>query len=138
MTAAQGRGAVRVRREAEGAILPAAGRKRDPPTKMQKPLPVDESVKHFVTPVDFEVTVFVTEKKLGGKPHRDGVGRAGAAVSVSVDRRLPQRRCNRQGEGRDKIVMCEDTDGDGACDKVTRVRGQAEHRDERATRTPAG
>ena len=44
------------------------GVQADPITKMQKPLSVDESVKHYVTPVDFEVRVFVTEEKLGGKP----------------------------------------------------------------------
>src|SRR5205807_1933375 len=40
----------------------------DPISKMQKPLDPEESRKHYVTPVGFEVRTFVTEKELGGKP----------------------------------------------------------------------
>ncbi len=114
----EGREAVRVRRS-EGAVLPAAqwGKQAEPITKMQKPLSVEESMKHIVTPVDFEVKVFVTEEKLGGKPIAmtwDEQGRLW--VSVTVD--YPNDR-QPEGEGRDKIVVCEDTDGDGVCDKVT-------------------
>ncbi|MDB5309608.1 MAG: Trehalose utilization [Gemmataceae bacterium] len=89
----------------------------DPITKMQKPLPVEESVKHFVTPVDFEVKVFVTEDKLGGKPIAMAWDEQGRLwVSVTVDYPNEMRPA---GQGRDKIVVCEDTDGDGVCDKVT-------------------
>ncbi len=89
----------------------------DPITKMQKPLSVEESMKHFVTPVDFEVKVFVTEEKLGGKPIAmtwDEQGRLWVSVTVDYpnDRQEP-------GKGHDKIVVCEDTNGDGVCDKVT-------------------
>ena len=84
---------------------------------MQKPLSVEESLKHIVTPVDFEVKVFVTEEKLGGKPiamNWDEQGRLW--VSITTD--YPNER-QPEGQGRDRIVVCEDTDGDGVCDKVT-------------------
>jgi putative membrane-bound dehydrogenase-like protein len=88
------------------------------PKQMQKPLDVAESVKHFVTPVDFEMQPFVTEEKLGpGKPIAmtwDERGRLW--VSMSLD--YPNDR-QREGEGHDRIVVCEDTDGDGVCDTVT-------------------
>jgi putative membrane-bound dehydrogenase-like protein len=88
------------------------------PKQMQKPLNMAESVKHFVTPVDFEVRPFVTEEKLGpGKPIAmtwDERGRLW--VSMSLD--YPNDR-QPEGEGHDRIVVCEDTDGDGVCDTVT-------------------
>jgi putative membrane-bound dehydrogenase-like protein len=89
----------------------------DPGNKMQKPLSVEESLKHFVTPVDFEVKVFVTEEKLGGKPLAmtwDERGR----LWVSITRDYPNEP-QPGGKGRDRIVVCEDADGDGVCDTVT-------------------
>ena len=74
-------------------------------------------MKHIVTPVDFEVKVFVTEEKLGGKPIAmtwDERGRLWVSVTVDYPNDLQP-----EGQGRDKIVVCEDTDGDGVCDKVT-------------------
>jgi putative membrane-bound dehydrogenase-like protein len=93
------------------------GVQAEPAKKMQKPLPADESVKHYVTPVDFEVKTFVTEKELGGKPISmawDERGRLYVAVTVDYPNDMQP-----PGKGRDKIVLCEDTDGDGVCDKVT-------------------
>ena len=90
---------------------------RSDPEEMQKPLDPAESVKHFVTPVDFEVRPFVTEEKLGGKPIAmtwDERGR----LWVSITQDYPNER-QPEGQGRDRIVICEDTDGDGVCDKVT-------------------
>ena len=89
----------------------------DPITKMQKPLSVEESLKHFVTPVDFEVKVFITEEKLGGKPIAmtwDEQGRLWVSVTVDYPNEMQS-----PGEGRDKIVVCEDVDGDGVADSVT-------------------
>ncbi|VTT97291.1 secreted glycosyl hydrolase : Putative membrane-bound dehydrogenase OS=Singulisphaera acidiphila (strain ATCC BAA-1392 / DSM 18658 / VKM B-2454 / MOB10) GN=Sinac_2812 PE=4 SV=1: ThuA: Cytochrom_C [Gemmataceae bacterium] len=103
--------------EAKIPFYPPRGGKADPITKMQKPLSVEESVKHFVTPKDFEVKVFVTEDKLGGKPiamNWDERGRLWVSVTVDYPNELQP-----EGKGRDKIVVCEDTDGDGACDAVT-------------------
>ena len=61
---------------------------------------------------------FVTEEKLGGgKPicmTWDEQGRLWLALSYDYPNEL-----QKDGEGRDKIVICEDTDGDGVCDTVT-------------------
>ncbi len=103
--------------DAKVPFYPARGEKAGPLGKMQKPLPVEESMKHIVTPVEFEVKVFVTEKELGGKPIAMAWDERGRLyVSVTVD--YPNDR-QPADEGRDKILLCEDTDGDGVCDKVT-------------------
>jgi uncharacterized protein len=88
-----------------------------PLTKMQRPLPVEESQKHVVVPKGFKAEVFVTEKELGGKPicmTWDERGRLWAALTLDYPNEL-----NPPTQGRDKIVCCEDTDGDGRGDKVT-------------------
>ena len=103
--------------DAKVPFYPARGGNREPLTKMQKPLSVDESMKHISTPVDFQLKVFVTEKELGGKPIAmawDEQGRLFVSITVDYPNEMQPA-----GQGRDKIVMCEDTDGDGACDKVT-------------------
>ncbi|MBY0460201.1 MAG: ThuA domain-containing protein, partial [Gemmataceae bacterium] len=103
--------------EAKVPFYPPRGQAGGPLGKMQKPLTVEESLKHFVTPVDFELKVFVTEKELGGKPIATTWDERGRLfVSVTVDYPNDMQPA---GQGRDKIVMCEDTDGDGVCDKVT-------------------
>lgn len=103
--------------DAKVPFYPARGEKSGPLSKMQKPLSTEESLKHISTPVDFEVKVFVTEKDLGGKPIAMAWDEHGRLfVSITVD--YPNEM-QREGEGRDKIVTCEDTDGDGVCDKVT-------------------
>ncbi len=87
------------------------------PRQMQKPLDAAESMKHFVTPVDFEVRPFVTEEKLGGKPIAmtwDERGRLWVALTQDYPNELQP-----EGQGRDRIVICADTDGDGVCDTVT-------------------
>ncbi len=96
---------------------PRGGAKAGPLSKMQKPLSVEESMKHFVTPVDFEVKVFVTEEKLGGKPIAmtwDEQGRLWVSITVDYPNEM-----QREGRGHDRIVVCEDTTGDGVCDTVT-------------------
>ena len=58
-------------REAKVPFYPPSkkwGVQADPVRTMQRPLSAEESVKHIVTPVGFEVKVFVTEEQLGGKP----------------------------------------------------------------------
>lgn len=98
---------------------PAArgGKTGDPLTKMQKPLDPAESMKHFVMPVDFELKLFVSEPQLGGKPicmNWDERGRLWVAVTVDYPNELQP-----PGRGRDRILICEDTDGDGVADKFT-------------------
>jgi putative membrane-bound dehydrogenase-like protein len=86
--------------------------------KMQKPLDdVAESMKHFVTPVGFEVKLFVAEPQLEGKPifmTWDERGRLWVCETYDYPNELQP-----VGEGRDRIRICEDTDGDGRADKFT-------------------
>jgi putative membrane-bound dehydrogenase-like protein len=89
----------------------------EPFHQMQKPLEPAESIKHFVTPVDFEVQLFAAEPDLGGKPismNWDERGRLWVVVTVDYPN-------NKQppGKGHDRIVICEDTKGTGRADKFT-------------------
>src|SRR5262245_2813206 len=103
-----------------GAKIPnyrPRGGQGQPLTKMQQPLPAEESQKHIVVPRGFRAEVFVTEKELGGKPicmSWDERGRLWAALTLDYPNELqPPTR------GRDRLVIVEDTDGDGKADKVT-------------------
>ncbi len=89
----------------------------DPLQTMQLPLPADESIKHFVTPVGFEVRLFASEPDLGGKPISmtwDERGRLWVCETYDYPNELQP-----VGQGRDRIRICEDTDGDGRADKFT-------------------
>jgi putative membrane-bound dehydrogenase-like protein len=85
--------------------------------EMQKPLEPAESMKHFITPEDFEVQLFASEPDLGGKPISMSWDERGRLwVCVTVD--YPNEK-QAVGEGRDRIVICEDTKGTGRADKFT-------------------
>jgi len=94
------------------------GRRPDGPLKqMQEPLDPVESAKHFVMPVGFEPRLFVSEPQLGGKPiamNWDERGRLWVCETVDYPNELQP-----PGGGRDRIRICEDTDGDGLADKFT-------------------
>lgn len=84
---------------------------------MQKPLPADESIKHFVVPAGFHVELFASEPDLGGKPISmawDHRGRLWVCETVDYPNELQA-----PGSGRDRIRICEDTDGDWKADKFT-------------------
>ncbi len=84
---------------------------------MQLPVEPGESVKHFVTPVGFELRLFVSEPDLQGKPiamNWDERGRLWVCETYDYPNELQPR-----GQGRDRIRICEDTDGDGHADKFT-------------------
>jgi uncharacterized protein len=94
-----------------------AGPRTDSMRKMQKPVSPEESIKHLVHPTDFEVKLFASEPDLSGKPicmNWDERGRLWVALTIDY----PNER-QPPGEGRDRIVVCEDTDGDGKADKFT-------------------
>jgi len=102
--------------EANVPFYPPNGRGGDPLKQMQKPLDPAESMKHLVHPVDFEVKLFAAEPDIG-KPicmAWDEKGRLWIAETVDYPNELQQ-----QGRGRDRIRICEDTDGDGKADKFT-------------------
>lgn len=87
------------------------------PRKMQLPLPPEESMKHFVTPVGFQVKLFASEKDFEGKPismNWDERGRLWICETLDYPNELKPI-----GEGRDRIRILEDTDGDWVADKFT-------------------
>ncbi len=86
-------------------------------TKMQKPLPPAESIKHFVTPENFHLELFVSEPEIQGKPiamNWDEQGRLWICETIDYPNELQP-----PGAGRDRIRICEDTDHDGRADKFT-------------------
>lgn len=88
----------------------------EPISKMQKPLPAEESIKHFVTPVGFHVELFATDPEIG-KPlamNWDERGRLWLCETVDYPNELQA-----PGRGRDRIRICEDSNGDGRADKFT-------------------
>ncbi|MFO0852701.1 MAG: PVC-type heme-binding CxxCH protein, partial [Gemmataceae bacterium] len=93
------------------------GTTAEPIGKMPKPLPPEKSVKHYSVPEGFEMRLFASEGQFaGGKPLAmtwDERGRLWVSVTVDYPNEL------RTEKGRDKIVILEDTDGDGKADKTT-------------------
>lgn len=93
------------------------GEQGKPLSQMQEPLSPAESQKHYVFPEGFELELFASEPELGGKPifitwdHR---GRLWTCETLDYPNEL--KDANR---GRDRIRICEDTDGDGKADKFT-------------------
>ncbi|MEX2177020.1 MAG: PVC-type heme-binding CxxCH protein, partial [Pirellulaceae bacterium] len=88
-----------------------------PQKQMQKPLDAAESLKHLVTPAGFEPKLFVAEPDLAGKPifmTWDARGRLWVCETYDYPNELQPK-----GQGRDRIRICEDTDGDGRADKFT-------------------
>jgi uncharacterized protein len=92
------------------------GTNGEPINTMQKPLDPAESVKHMTTPVGFRPELFASDPEIG-KPlamNWDERGRLWILETVDYPNEL-----QREGEGRDRIRICEDTDGDGRADKFT-------------------
>lgn len=85
-----------------------------PKTLMQKPLAADESMKHFITPAGFTVQRYADEDDFNAKP-----------IAMTWDERGRLWICetldypNELGKDRDRIRICEDTDGDHVADKFT-------------------
>ena len=85
-----------------------------PRTTMQKPLPAEESIKHFVTPEGMAVRLYADERNFHAKPiamNWDERGRLWICETVDYPNEL--------GGNRDRIRICEDTDGDHVADKFT-------------------
>lgn len=104
--------------EAKVAFYPPTGaRKGDGGwNKMQLPVAAEESQKHLVVPEGFRVELFASEPQIG-KPicmSWDERGRLWIAETVDYPNELQP-----EGSGRDRIRICEDTDGDGKADKFT-------------------
>lgn len=94
----------------------AWGTTAEPIAEMQLPLDPEEAMKHLVTPVDFEVKLFASEPQIK-RPismNWDERGRLWIAETVDYPNELKPA-----GQGRDRIVICEDSDGDGKADRLT-------------------
>lgn len=89
----------------------------EPMSKMQQPLEPSESMKHVSTPKGFRIELFASEPDLQGKPicmAWDERGRLWIAETYDYPNELQP-----SGQGRDRIRICEDTNGDGRADKFT-------------------
>ncbi len=87
-----------------------------PGMKMQLPLAAEESMKHMVTPVDFDVQLFAADPQIK-RPicmNWDERGRLWIAETVDYPNSLQA-----EGMGHDRIVILEDTKGTGKADKFT-------------------
>lgn len=93
------------------------GQQGEPLHQMQKPLAPADSMRRMVVPADFHVELFAAEPDLGGKPicmSWDERGRLWVCETVDYPNELQP-----QNLGRDRIRICEDTDGDWRSDKFT-------------------
>ena len=85
-----------------------------PRTTMQKPLPAEESIKHFATPEGMAVRLYADERNFHAKPiamNWDERGRLWICETLDYPNEL--------GANRDRIRICEDSDGDHVADKFT-------------------
>lgn len=90
------------------------GTQDKPRNMMQRPLAAAESVKHFVTPQEFSVRLYADERNFAAKPIAmtwDEQGRLWICETVDYPNEL--------GGNRDRIRICEDTNGDAVADKFT-------------------
>lgn len=87
-----------------------------PVSRMQRPLAAEESLKHYITPVDFHVELFAAEPDIGKvvAMNWDDRGRLWVCETVDYPNELQP-----VGAGHDRIRICEDTDGDGRADRFT-------------------
>ncbi len=92
------------------------GTQGEPIHTMQKPLEPAESMRHLVTFPEFATSLFASEPDIV-KPlwlAFDARGRLWIAESIDYPNEMKPA-----GEGRDRLKICEDTDGDGRADKFT-------------------
>ena len=81
--------------------------------KMQKPLPPDESIMHLVVPPGFEPRLFAAEPAIYKPICMTWDHRGRLWIAESTDYPNAKRR---DGQGRDRISILDDTDGDGRAD----------------------
>ncbi len=86
----------------------------DPKTTMQLPLSVEESMKHYSMPEGMALRLYADERNFLAKPiamNWDERGRLWICETLDYPNEL--------GQNRDRIRICEDTDGDHVADKFT-------------------
>lgn len=101
------------------------GAQGKPLNMMQLPLSPEESMTHFVTPEGMDVELYADERDFGGIA-ADGTPKAdGKPIAMTWDERGRLWICetldypNELGRNRDRIRICEDTDGDHRADRFT-------------------
>jgi putative membrane-bound dehydrogenase-like protein len=92
------------------------GRGGDPIKTMQKPMEPAQSAKYFATLDGFEAKLFASEPDIVKAIWLDWDLRGRLWIAETVD--YPNE-LQPEGQGRDRIKICEDTDGDGRADKFT-------------------
>ncbi len=83
---------------------------------MQNPLAPQESARHLVVPKGFEPRLFAAEPEIYKPLCMNWDHRGRLWIAESTDYPNTKRR---DGQGRDRITICEDTDADGRADKFT-------------------
>jgi len=101
------------------------GTQGEPRTTMQQPLSPAESLKHYSVPENFRIALWASEIGDAGDKSTSA-GLAGKPIAMNWDERGRLWVCETidypnelqpPGSGRDRIRICEDTDGDGVADK---------------------
>ena len=92
------------------------GTQGEPIRTMQKSLDPAESMKHFVTFPEFDISLFASEPQIVNPLWLafDERGRLWIAESIDYPNEMQP-----EGRGRDRLKIVEDTDGDGRADKFT-------------------
>ncbi len=89
------------------------GTQGEPIRKMQNPLAPEESSAHLVLPAGFEAKLFAAEPEIYKPICMTWDHRGRLWIAETTDYPNTKRR---DGQGRDRITICEDTDGDGRAD----------------------
>lgn len=96
--------------------------KRDPAPMYQLPLSPEESQTLIQVPVGFRLELFASEPDIRKPIAMDWDHKGRLWVIETVD--YPNTVRDDQGVGDDRILICEDTDGDGKADKFTTFADQ--------------
>lgn len=91
--------------------------KRIPPPQFQEPLTPEESMRLIQVPVGFELKLFAAEPDIHKPIYMNWDERGRLWIAETVD--YPNMVRENKKEGRDRIMILEDTDGDGKADKFT-------------------
>ena len=90
--------------------------RRDPKPQYQLPLEVEDAERHLQVSAGFRVELFASEPEITNPIAMCWDERGRLWVLESID--YPNE-VNDDGRGRDRIVICEDTDADGRADEFT-------------------